>query len=429
MTAINTAVDAGTTDLPARVLLVDDRPATLQAMLAVLEGQGYELVTAGSGEEALRRALQQDFAVIVMDVHMPGLNGFETAALIRRRERSRYTPIIFATATDADACHEYKGYAVGAVDYLMAPVAAPVLRAKVAAFVELFRKSAQINAQRARLDSLNRDLAERVRESERLNRELADANCELEAFSYTVSHDLRAPLRAIDGFSRILLEEYGAQLDEQAQHYLQRTRLAAERMRQLIEDLLQLGRVGRAELQRRTVDLSALAAAIARDLSQTQPARVAEFHIEPALSAQGDEQLLRIALENLLGNSWKYTGKQPAARIEFGRLPLTASSSEREVVFFVRDNGAGFDMAHAGELFTAFKRLHAASEFEGTGVGLATVQRVIQRHGGRVWAESAAGTGTTFYFTLSLEPVSVVGDQHSAFRTQEWQYDHESTTG
>ena len=244
---------------------------------------------------------------------------------------------------------------------------------------------------------VTRDLSERKANEERLRRyaaELETANAELDAFSYSVSHDLRAPLRSIDGFSQILLEDYGTQLDAAGKNALERVRAATQRMGGLIDDLLKLSRVSRSEMRLETVDLSALAAAIARDLGRAGERKV-EIDITPRLVVQGDPRLLRVALENLLGNAWKYTGKRSDARIEF-----SATDQKGERVFYIRDNGAGFDMRYADKLFGAFQRLHGEAEFEGTGIGLATVQRIIRRHHGRIWAEGKVGEGATFYFTV-----------------------------
>jgi len=240
--------------------------------------------------------------------------------------------------------------------------------------------------------TLNTELEQRVVER---TAQLTAANQELEAFSYSVSHDLRAPLRSIDGFSRILLKSYLDKLDTPGQDYLQRVRAASQRMGQLIDDLLELSRVTRVELRREAVDLSALARAIAAELQQTQPGRQVTFVIAEGLVARGDVRLLRVVLENLLNNAWKFTGKLTHAEIAFG-----STQQDGRPVYCVHDNGAGFDMAYADKLFGAFQRLHPASEFEGTGIGLATVQRIIHRHGGRVWAEGAVGQGARFYFTL-----------------------------
>jgi len=240
--------------------------------------------------------------------------------------------------------------------------------------------------------SLNEELEQRVIER---TTQLEAVNKELEAFAYSVSHDLRAPLRSIDGFSQVLLEDYSGKLDEEGKDYLRRVRSASQRMADLIDDILNLSRLTRGEMQRETVDLSALAQAIATELQQSQPERQVEFIITLGLVVTADAHLLRVALENLLGNAWKFTQKQPSARIEFGYAETNGQSA-----YFVRDNGVGFDMAYADKLFGAFQRLHSSNEFEGTGVGLATVQRIIHRHGGNIWAESAVDQGTTFYFTL-----------------------------
>jgi PAS domain S-box-containing protein len=239
---------------------------------------------------------------------------------------------------------------------------------------------------------LNTELEHRVIER---TAQLEAANKELEAFSYSVSHDLRAPLRSIDGFSQAILKDYNEKLDEQGKDFLRRVRAGSQRMAALIDDLLKLSRITRAEMHRERVDLSMMAREIAGELQKTQPARRVEFVIADGLSCSGDPRLLHAAIENLIGNAWKYTGKNPAAKIEFGEMPWKNSAA-----FFIRDNGVGFDMAYAGKLFGAFQRLHSSAEFEGTGIGLATVQRIINRHGGRVWAEGTINEEATFYFSI-----------------------------
>ena len=239
---------------------------------------------------------------------------------------------------------------------------------------------------------LEQRVAQRTAELEATNRELS-------AFTYSVSHDLRAPLRAINGFSHLLDEEYQARIDEKGQHYLERIRAGATRMGQLIEDLLRLSQITRQEMHRGPVDLSAMAEELADELHAEYPGRNVEWAIAPRLQADGDAGLLRAALQNLLGNAWKYSSKRAVARIEFG---CTEQDGDR--VFFVRDNGVGFDMAHAEKLFAAFQRLHSPAEFPGSGIGLATVSRVILRHGGKVWAEGTVGAGSTFRFTLGTQP-------------------------
>ncbi|HET6466557.1 MAG TPA: ATP-binding protein [Nitrospiria bacterium] len=242
-------------------------------------------------------------------------------------------------------------------------------------------------------DITERKQAEAARS--KLNTQLEAANKELEAFSYSVSHDLRAPLRHIDGFSQILLEDYNGKLDEEGQKYLQRVRGASQQMAQLIDDMLNLSRITRAEMHRGAVDLSRMAEEVAEALKKTQPERKVEIRIEQGLKAEGDERLLRVMLNNLLGNAWKYTGKRSQARIEFGR-----ANHDSRTAYFIRDNGAGFEMTYVQKLFGAFQRLHSEMEFPGTGIGLATVKRIIHRHGGQIWAEGAVDKGATFYFTL-----------------------------
>jgi light-regulated signal transduction histidine kinase (bacteriophytochrome) len=248
------------------------------------------------------------------------------------------------------------------------------------------------------VSSAIRDITEQKRFEAELRhaRDVAEtASRELEAFSYSVAHDLRAPLRGINGFSAALIEELGDQLDGEAKGYLERISAGAGRMGHLIDALLDLSRVSRTELTRAAVNLTEVAHAVIAQLRAGDAGRVVEVAVADGLLAHGDPQLLRVLLENLLGNAWKFAGKREAALIEFGR-----AEHEGDWSYFVRDNGAGFDMAYAGKLFTPFQRLHPASEFAGTGIGLATVQRIVSRHGGRIWAEAVVERGAAFYFTL-----------------------------
>ena len=244
----------------------------------------------------------------------------------------------------------------------------------------------------------HRDITDRKQAERKLAQraaELAIANTELEQFAHSISHDLRAPLRSMTSFSQILLEDHADELDEEGKDYLKRVVAAGQRMGQLIDGLLDLSRVARAEIHRETVDLSDLAEGIAEGLKQGHPERQVEFVIEKSLVVEGDRWLLRLVLENLMDNAWKFTGKQPQACIEFGVTVHESTSA-----YFVRDDGAGFDMTHADKLFGVFQRLHSADEFEGMGVGLATVARIVRRHGGWVWAEGEVNRGASIYFTL-----------------------------
>jgi len=399
------------TQTPQRVkiLLVDDQPENLLSAEAVLDSLGQEIVRANSGREALRHLLTNDFAVILLDVMMPEMDGFETAALIRQRGRSRATPIIFLTALGRSEEHVFRGYDVGAVDYLTKPIVPEILRSKVAVFVELARKSALIEAHADLLQKKNVELEQVISQLRRaedeitlLNRhlqsrveELIAVNRELDSFSYTVSHDLRAPLIRIEGFSRALLENYGDKVDEHGKVYLERVRSASQRMCQLVDDLLNFSRVGRMDMHPERVDLCEIARSVATEIQTRYPERQATFVIPDHVMATGDGALLRIVLVNLFENAWKFTRRREDAAISFG-----ITQQDGELTYFVKDNGAGFDPALAHKLFRPFERLHSVSEFEGTGIGLATVERIIKRHGGRVWAEGSVNNGATFYFAL-----------------------------
>jgi PAS domain S-box-containing protein len=245
------------------------------------------------------------------------------------------------------------------------------------------------------IKKLNEDLEQRVIER---TAELEAANKELESFSYSVSHDLRAPLRSIDGFSLALLEDYSEKLDPQGKDYLQRVRNASQRMMQLIDDMLMLSRMTQYTMKLERIDMSAFARSITAELKERQPERNVEFIIAPGLVANGDVALIQTMLENLLSNAWKFTSKNKSARIEFG-----ATEYNGKRAYFVRDDGVGFDMEYADKLFIPFQRLHRPTEFPGTGIGLATVKRIIQRHGGQIWAEGEMGKGATFYFTLPFK--------------------------
>jgi DNA-binding response OmpR family regulator len=385
---------------PRKILAVDDSPTYLHQLASELRAEGYEVIVARSGEEALELLAVEPVDCVLLDLIMPGIGGKEACRRIKSAQAVREVPLIMLTAHD-DRSAMLEGLSAGADDYIFKSGEFEVLKARVRA--QIRRKQFEDEHRRIRDELLRSELeaagaraARSVAEARAaMADELERKNKELEAFSYSVSHDLRAPLRAIHGFSEVLLEDHASSLDERGQRCLTRIRSAAQRMAELIDDMLELSRVGRAELTRAQARLTDLARALADELSRREPERQVTFVIEDGLVADADSRLLRVVLDNLLGNAWKFTAKVAQPRVELG--------SERrggETVFFVRDNGAGFNMAYAHKLFSPFQRLHSEAEFPGTGIGLATVQRIVDRHGGRVWAESAVGHGATVFFTL-----------------------------
>jgi light-regulated signal transduction histidine kinase (bacteriophytochrome) len=278
-----------------------------------------------------------------------------------------------------------RGYDLGAVDLVFAPVVPAIMRAKVAVFVELYKAQLELRRYRTQLEEL---VQERTAALTAVNREL-------EAFSYSVSHDLRGPLVTFDGLSQSLVEGYGSKLDDTAKDYLARMRHASERMTSAFDGLQSLFQLTSGEIRRETVDVSALAVEVADELRGENPKRHVKLDIADGLVVSGDRRLVRILVGNLISNAWKFTSKERMASIEIG-----SELVDGEVRTFVRDNGVGFDMIYGHKLFGAFQRLHSQSEFPGAGIGLATVRRIVNRHGGRAWAEGAVGEGATFYFVL-----------------------------
>lgn len=365
----------------ANILVVDDYPENLLALETVLEDLGQNVISASSGEEALRQLLKNDFAVILLDVKMPLMDGFETATLIRQRERSQHTPIIFLTGVERSEEQMRRGYALGAVDYLMKPYMPEVLRWKVAVFVDLYLKTQEVK----HLDEI-----------QRLNRELEAANRELEAFSYTVSHDLRSPLDLITGFADILRTDYLHCLPEEAQDYLLRLHKNALHMGDLIEDLLIFSRQSRQPLVKQPILPSELVQQVIDELRTLYGERDIHIDISELPPCRADRSLLRQVLYNLIGNAFKYTSTR-----EHAEVVISSEHTEDGPVYYIRDNGVGFDMRYVDKLFGVFQRLHSSEEFEGTGLGLAIVHQIIRRHGGHIWADAEVGQGATFYFTLS----------------------------
>ena len=383
-----------------KILAVDDSATYLEEISEALREDGYDVIAARSGEEAIELLAVQAVDCILLDLLMPGLSGQETCLRIKAAPSVRDVPLIMLTALE-DRHAMIEGLSAGADDYISKSSELDVLKARVRA--QIRRKQFEDENRRIREELLRTEIEAAEARAARelaatravLVEELERKNRELEAFSYSVSHDLRAPLRSIDGFSQALLEDCAPTLSPKSREHLQRVRSAAQRMGELIDDLLELSRVGRAELRRVRVSLSDMAASVVAELQQREPQRTVEVEIERDLVAECDSRLMRVVLENLLGNAWKFTALIPNARVQF-----VSDRSPTGFAFVVRDNGAGFDMAYAEKLFRPFQRLHSASEFPGTGIGLATVHRVVDRHGGRVWAQGAVGGGAAIYFTI-----------------------------
>ncbi len=361
------------------VLIAEDNRA-MNEFVAKSLAENFRVYSAFNGQEAVAKAIELKPDAIVCDVMMPEVSGADFVRIIRQYRAFDNTSILMLTAkTDTELRVELLRN--GASDYLTKPFSVEELRARIGNLVKL--KLALDQEQKLRTDL------------EQANAGLEFANRELEAFAYSVSHDLRAPLRSITGFANILLRDHAPNLDSRGVATIQRMSRAADRMGQLIDDLLNLSRVGRSEIQRQQMDLSEVASSIVRDLSATEPDRHVAVAIEPGLKANADPRLMRIALDNLLGNAWKFTRDTAEPCIKFSK-----SLIDGEQVFSISDNGAGFDMQYAENLFSPFQRIHQAHEFPGTGIGLAIVQRIVHRHGGRIWAAGEVGKGATICFTL-----------------------------
>ena len=436
--------------MPATVLTIEDDALVRRSFCAYLADSGFRVLQAADGLEGLEVVRRERPDLVLTDLRMPGLDGLAVVAALR--SESPDTPVIVVSGAGRleDAIEAVRR---GAWDYVTKPVpdlAALQLtvnraleRARLlaenrrhqehleqlveersvqlraanadlqAALDQLQAAHRQLQTQHEALLAKDQALQQATDEIRRFNAELEQqvddrtaelsartaqleaTNQELEAFSYSVSHDLRGPLNRIANFGELLREDYADRLDAKGQHYLQRIAVACQHMAHLINDLLDLAHVARSELLRQRVDLATLAQGIVDDLRGSQPDRRVEFVCPSPLPVTADPNLMRVLLANLLQNAWKFTSKRPAARIEVGQVEHGGQPA-----YFVRDNGAGFDMESAGRLFGAFQRFHSAADFEGTGVGLATVQRIVHRHGGQVWAQSAVDQGTTIFFTL-----------------------------
>lgn len=378
---LTTPASEGTVaDAPVNVLLVDDQPANLLALEAMLDELGLNLIKASSGEEALRQLLHHEFALVLLDVQMPGLDGLETARLMRGREKSRSVPIVFLTAFESNQLAMLEAYELGAVDYLVKPFVPVVLRAKVMGLVELFRTTQEAQRQRDRL---------RV-----MMEELTRSNRELEQFAYVASHDLKEPLRKVHVYLQLLQRRCGPALEEQARQFIGHAVDAAERMQVLVHDLLAYARVGSQAQPLRPVDAATAFDAALANLEtavRDSGARVTRGPL-PTVLADGT-QIVQL-FQNLLDNAIKFRGSLP---------PLVHAEAQPEGTawrFHVHDNGIGIDPRYADRLFVLFQRLHSRSDYPGTGIGLAICKKIVERHGGRIGLESEPGRGSSFWFTL-----------------------------
>jgi DNA-binding response OmpR family regulator len=401
--------DANSLLAPKRILAVDDDPEYRTMLADRLRKRGYDVVHAESGEEAIELLAVQTVDCILLDRSMAGIGGIETCRRLKVSTVVRDTPLIILTASEQrDAVIE--GLGAGADDFLSKGSGFDVLSARIQA--QIRRKQIEDEQRKVREQLLRSELdaaearaakalaetrAAMAEELKLTNEELAQANRELEAFSYSVSHDLRAPLRTINAFTHALIEEVGDTLDDRARGHLRRVLASTVRMADLIDSLLELARINRSPVGRHRVDLSHLATVALDELARREPARSVGFDVMPGLVVEADGRLMRILLDNLLDHAWKST-----ARVASPRIGLAGERHGSEPVYFVHDNGIGFDMAMADRMFEPFQRSHTGADFSGSGIGLATVRRIIERHGGKIWAEGSVGGGAKISFTIPL---------------------------
>lgn len=380
-------------EIPVDLLLVDDEPSNLLALEAVLAEPSRRLVKAASGAEALRRVLETDFAAILLDVQMPGMNGIETAEAIRERERSRHIPILFLTGLVKTDEMVFKGYSAGAVDYLVKPVQPDVLRAKVRVFVELARAQAQLRALNGVLEGKNRELEER---SARLQETVA----ELESYSYSISHDMRAPLRAMRGYAEILLEECPpGQLTSRHRAYLEKIGSAASRLDRLIQDVLTYSLTARGPFPLERIDTDGLLREIIEQYPRLK-ASGAIIRIEGSIPpVQANVAALTQCLSNLLDNAVKFV---PPGAVP--QVTIRAETRDGQVRIWIEDNGIGIDPEDFHRIFGIFNKLHPPELYDGTGIGLSIVRKSVAKMGGQVGVESAPGQGSRFWIQLPAPP-------------------------
>lgn len=369
----------------ARLLIVDDEPAQMKALCDTLTVEGYSATGFVSAQRALEALREQQFDLLLTDLMMPEMDGIALLAAARAISPDAVAIVMTGHAAIDTAV---KAMQAGALDYIVKPF-------RLNAMLPVLNRALSMRQLRIANRQLEEHVRERTRELEVANRQLEAVNRELESFSYSVSHDLRAPLRTVQGFCEMYMEDFKSSIPPEGLPLLERVEAGARRMGQLIEDLLALSQFGRRPLMRGRIALEALVHRLVNDLLAREPQRHVEVHVGSLGECEGDASLIEQVLVNLLSNAFKFTRARDPAVIE-----VDCRTEEQGTVYFVRDNGVGFKMEYAGKLFGVFQRLHSESEFEGTGVGLSIVQRIIQRHGGRIWAESALCKGTTFLFTL-----------------------------
>lgn len=356
-----------------KILVVDDKPENLVAIERVLKDLDVELIMVSSGNEALKATLHHDFALALLDVQMPEMDGYELAGILREEEKTSRLPFIFISAVYTDNLNVFKGYERGAFSFITKPFQAEILANKVRFFMEKHQQEIELYNKNLELQSINR---------------------ELEAFSYSVSHDLRAPLRALTAYSKMLEEDYYTTLDLEGQRLINKIQYNAKRMGNLVDDLLALSKLGRQEVRTSYVDMEELVKQVIHDMSQEQKI-TADILIAQLAPVYADKALIYQVWFNLISNAIKYSSKKENPVIKIG-----CNGNGDNIIYFISDNGAGFNMKYVNKLFGVFQRLHSASEFEGTGIGLAIVHRIISKHGGKVWCEGEVGEGATFYFNL-----------------------------
>jgi signal transduction histidine kinase len=388
------------------ILMVDDEEKNLLALEAVLGSLGQNLVKAKSGKEALRKLMQDDFALILLDVQMPEMDGFETASLIRSRDKSRYIPIIFLTAVGKTEEEMFRGYEVGAVDYLLKPFAPEILRYKVTVLVELHRKNEEVRKLNVALKELNASLEARVKERteslEQRSAELARSNLELEQFAAVASHDLQEPLRTMVTCLQMVEANNRGKLSAEDQESFDLVLKSSKRMRQLILDVLTFSQVGAKAMHFETVDCERLVADLLVQLKGAIAEQEAEIKIGALPSIEGEASLISQVFQNLIGNALKFC-REGHPKIELGSEAVPGGWK-----FWVRDHGIGIHPGHFDKIFKLFRRLHTGEEFRGSGLGLSICKKIVERHGGQIWVESQLGQGATFYFTL----LTAGGNQH-----------------